>query len=236
MRQRPRTAGEMFAQPHWWPERDLLFFSPGIDLDVMVEGYRAGVFAMPIDPESFDDDAAVPNDSPIGWWSPLRRGVLPLTELKVSRSLRKSAKHYQVTIDTDFDAVVRACANPDRTGAWINSRMRELYLELHHRGIAHSFETRTLAGELVGGLYGISLGGLFAGESMFHLPQGRDASKVALIGLVDHLESTYDDTSQTLIDVQWLTDHLATLGAIEIDRDEYLARLPALLAAPNPWP
>jgi leucyl/phenylalanyl-tRNA--protein transferase len=134
---------------------------------------------------------------------------------------------YDITIDTAFEQVVDECANPDRDGAWITSAINSAYCELHRLGWAHSVETRDrLTGELVGGLYGIHIGGLFAGESMFH--HSRDASKVALAGLVEHLRSQ----GVILLDVQWLTPHLASLGAVEVPRAEYLSLLANALAIP----
>jgi leucyl/phenylalanyl-tRNA--protein transferase len=130
-----------------------------------------------------------------------------------------------VTVDQDFEAVVDACADPGRSGGWIRSEIREAYLELHRLGWAHSVETRE-SGRLVGGLYGVAVGGLFAGESMFY--QSRDASKVALLRLVGSMKAI----PGALIDVQWATDHLQTLGAIEISRQEYLARLVVALRTP----
>src|SRR4051794_12881034 len=144
---------------------------------------------------------------PLGWWSPDPRGVLRPAELRVTRSLRKSVAHFEVRVDTAFLPVVEACAAPDRDGRWITPPIIEAYVELHRAGWAHSIETWQ-AGELVGGLYGVAIGGLFAGESMFH--HVRDASKVALVGLRDLLMADRDP--RRLIDVQWQTPHLATLG------------------------
>jgi leucyl/phenylalanyl-tRNA--protein transferase len=163
----------------------------------------------------------------VGWWSPVRRGVLPLEALVVSRSLRRACRRYEVRIDTAFDDVLMACADPSRDGAWINDEIRTAYNRLHELGWAHSVECWDQADTLVGGLYGIHIGGLFAGESMFH--RATDASKVALVGLVEHLRSI----GVVLLDVQWLTEHLATLGAVEISRTEYLHRLDNALHTPT---
>lgn len=162
----------------------------------------------------------------MGWWSPLTRGVLERDALKVSRSLRRAAKRFQVTFDTDFDAVIRACAEPSRDGAWITPDIVAAYTELHALGWAHSVEVWRDA-ELVGGLYGLALGGLFAGESMFH--HVTDASKVALCALSDVVFA--DAEEPRLIDVQWPTAHLASLGVSAITREAYRTRLPALLGA-----
>lgn len=164
------------------------------------------------------------------WWSPLRRGVLEPQRLRVTRSLRQSCSRYVVTVDTAFGEVVSACADPRRPGGWINDAVQAAYRELHGLGWAHSVETRTRDGDLVGGLYGVAVGGLFAGESMFY--RQRDASKVALVALVDLLLDEF--AGQRLIDVQWCTPHLAALGAEEISRAAYLARLAALVELPLP--
>jgi leucyl/phenylalanyl-tRNA--protein transferase len=162
----------------------------------------------------------------LGWWSPDPRGILPLDGLRVSRSLRRSCARYEVRVDTAFDAVIDACADPRRPHGWIDPRIRSAYRALHELGWVHSVETWTPDGELVGGLYGVSIGGLFAGESMFH--HQTDASKVALV----HLVSLLRDQGASLLDVQWRTDHLATLGVIEVARDDYLERLADAIARP----
>ena len=156
----------------------------------------------------------------IGWWSPDPRGILPLDGLIVSRSLRASRRRFEIRIDTAFTEVVQRCGDPARPHGWINDEFITAYTRLHELGWAHSIETWR-DGELVGGLYGVRIGGLFAGESKFHTVT--DASKVAVVATVEWL----DATAAALFDVQWRTDHLATLGAIEIARDEYLRRLAA---------
>jgi leucyl/phenylalanyl-tRNA--protein transferase len=162
---------------------------------------------------------------PLLWWSPQRRGVLPLDRLRVSRSLQQSVRTAEVRVNTAFAEVVDACADPDRPGAWIDADMAAAYRRLHELGWAHSVETWR-DGELVGGLYGVAIGGLFAGESMFH--RRTDASKVALVGLTQVLGP------EALLDVQWRTEHLATLGVVEIPRAEYLLRLAEALQRPLP--
>ena len=132
-------------------------------------------------------------------------------------------------IDTAFAEVVAACADPSRAGRWITPRIAQAYTELHRLGWAHSVECWR-AGRLVGGLYGIGIGGLFAGESMFH--RETDASKAALVALVEVLEQ--DGAPGRLFDVQWRTDHLASLGVVEVARDDYLARLETALTLPRP--
>ena len=177
----------------------------------LLGAYAAGYFPMPV-----EDGTA------IGWFSPDPRGVLPLDGLRVTKSLRQSVRRYDVTFDTDFVEVMRACADPSRPHGWINEEFIEAYSALHALGHAHSVETRSRDdGALVGGLYGVSIGGLFAGESMFSW--SRDASKVALVALVDRLRAH----GAVLLDVQWLTPHLSSLGAIEIPRAEYLELLAA---------
>ena len=160
----------------------------------------------------------------------MRRGVLPLDRLRVSRSLWRSVKRYDVRVNTAFEQVLDNCADPRRDGAWISDDIRTAYLRLHGLGWAHSVEAFDATGELVGGLYGLAVGGLFAGESMFH--HATDASKVALVALVAALCDEHAE--QRLIDVQWQTPHLATLGVQEIDRGTYLERLTVLLDVPLP--
>lgn len=196
----------------------------GADLEpgTILAAYRHGLFPMPVD------------DAVLAWWSPEPRGVLPLDGLRVSRSLRKSCTRFEVRVDTAFTEVVAACADRAREGHWITSEIAGAYIRLHRMGWAHSVEAWSLEnGRLAGGLYGIATGGLFAGESMFHRPDiGRDASKVALIGLVELLNSA--PHPDRLLDVQWRTDHLASLGVVEIGREDYLQRLSRSLQVPEP--
>ena len=172
----------------------------------------------------------------MGWYSPLRRGILPLDSLRISQSLRKMVHRYEIRVDTAFDLVLEGCADRRRPNGWIDHDIRRVYRRLHQRGIVHSVEAWTHDGELAGGLYGVSLAGLFAGESMFHRSDiGRDASKVALVALVERLCAEGSDGR--LLDVQWVTPHLASLGAIEVSRRDYLARLAVALRQPTPiWP
>jgi len=160
--------------------------------------------------------------------------VLPLQGLRLTRSLRRSCRRYAVTVDRDFDAVIAGCADRRRPGGWIGPDIRRAYAELSRLGIAHSLEARDPAdGRLLGGLYGVVVGGLFAGESMFHVePDGRDASKVALVELVRLM--TADGVPGRLLDVQWCTPHLQSLGAVEISRADYLVRLQHALTLPPP--
>jgi leucyl/phenylalanyl-tRNA--protein transferase len=155
--------------------------------------------------------------------------VLPLDGLRVSRSLRRSLARYEVRFDTAFDAVVANCADPDRSGRWITPEIAAAYGVLHRLGWAHSVEAWSPGGRLVGGLYGVAIGGLFAGESMFH--HETDASKVALIGLVERLRAG----GATLLDVQWSTPHLTSLGVVEVPRSTYLERLVEAVHRPDAW-
>lgn len=182
----------------------------GADLEpsTIVGAYRRGLFPMPLG-----------IDGPIGWWSPNPRGVIDLDGLRVSRSLRRSVRRYEVRVDTAFTAVIDACRGVPRDGGWISDDMRNAYVELHRLGWAHCVETWTPDGELVGGLYGLAIGGLFAGESMFH--RAVDASKVALVTLVNVLR----EGGAVLLDVQWATEHLTSLGATTVARSEYINRL-----------
>lgn len=193
-----------FPDPSQAPD-DLVAMGADLEPGTLLAAYRHGLFPMPGDR---------PRD-PMLWFSPVRRGVLPLDGLRVSHSLRKSCRRFEVRLDTAFDEVVAACADPAREGGWIDVRIQEAYGALHRLGWAHSVETWR-EGALVGGLYGVAIGGLFAGESMFH--RETDASKVALVGLVERMRSG----GGTLLDVQWRTDHLASLGVVEIARRDYL--------------
>src|SRR5688500_20135538 len=167
----------------------------------------------------------------LAWWSPDPRGVLLVDGLRVTRSLRRSLRRFDITIDTAFGDIVAACAvRPAGEYEWITPEVREAYVELHRLGWAHSVEAWE-DGRLVGGLYGVALGGLFSGESMFH--RERDASKAALVILVDLLAARTDPANR-MIDVQWLTPHLAALGAVSISRGAYLRRLDLALGAAAP--
>ncbi len=189
----------------------------GGDLEpgTLLHAYRHGIFPMPAG-----------YVGPLAWWTPDPRGILPLDGLRVTRSLRRSQREFEVRVDTAFPAVIDACADRARTNGWIRPEVRDAYVRLHELGWVHSVETWSHDGELVGGLYGVAIGGFFAGESMFH--RRRDASKVALIGLVELLRAG----GATLLDVQWRTDHLASLGVIEIPRSEYLRRLDEAIHLP----
>lgn len=199
--------------PAEWPAEDCVAAGADLEPGTLLEAYRWGAFPMP-------------HDGMLLWWSPMQRGVLVPSELHVSRSLARSRRRFDVTVDESFEEVIDACADPSRPGAWIDSPIREAYVRMHRLGWAHSIETRDAEGRLVGGLYGLSIGRLFAGESMFH--RATDASKVALMGLV---EVVGDDA---LVDTQWRTEHLASLGVTEWSRDHYLEAIGPLVDAEPP--
>lgn len=197
------------------------FLATGADLEpgTLLAAYRSGLFPMPVG-----------RRGRIGWWSPNPRGVIPLDGLRVSRSLRAACRRYEVRVDTRFPEVVRRCADPRRPGGWITPDMRTAYERLFAMGWAHSVETWSLDGRLVGGLYGVAIGGLFAGESMFSA--ARDASKVALVALRDMLCA--GPTGTRLLDVQWVTAHLRSLGAVAVPRSTYLGLLSEALRTDLP--
>lgn len=199
----PEPTRWQFPELDELPEGDDLV-AVGADLEpgTLLTAYALGCFPMPLDRKT------------IGWFSPDPRGILHPSKLRVSRSLRQSAKRFQVTVDEAFDEVIAGCADPSRPMGWIDRRIVRAYRRLHHMGWVHSVEVWDDEG-LAGGLYGLSIGRLFAGESMFH--RRRDASKVALLHLVDLVGTA----PTTLIDVQWLTPHLASLGAEECSRARY---------------
>ncbi len=198
-------------------EDDVVAIGADLEPGTVLAAYRTGLFPMPMS-----------EVEAMSWWSPLRRGVLPLDGLRVTRSMRQSAKHFTITVDQAFDDVVRNCADEDRPGGWIDASIASCYATLHELGWAHSVEVWR-DDRLVGGLYGVAIGGLFAGESMFH--EERDASKVALMGLVELLD---DGQAGRLLDVQWSTPHLMSLGVVECWRADYLEKLHQALALPLP--
>jgi leucyl/phenylalanyl-tRNA--protein transferase len=195
--------------------RELIGVTTSIDADTMLAGYARGLFAMSYSSVLYQ------------WWSPDPRGVLPLDGLRVSRSLRKSCRHFSVTFDKDFPAVLEACAGAPRPGGWIDARLGRCYQELHDRGYAHSIEVWDTDGDLAGGLFAVCVGGFVSGESMFH--RRRDASKVALVALVERLRASQ---GPVLLDTQWRTEHLATLGVIDVRRREFQRRLREVIGAP----
>jgi leucyl/phenylalanyl-tRNA--protein transferase len=193
----------------------------GADLEpgTLLAAYRAGLFPTPVGP-----------DNVMAWWSPDPRAIIPLEGVHVSRSLRRSLNRFDVTFDSDFRAVVAGCADPAREHGWITDEVAEAYGRLHDLGWAHSVEVWSGDGSLAGGMYGVAIGGLFAGESMFH--RQSDASKVAMVRTAEHLV----ERGYRLFDVQWQTPHLASMGAIEVDRTRYLQLLNEALTGPRPQP
>jgi leucyl/phenylalanyl-tRNA--protein transferase len=200
-------------------EDDVVGLGADLEPGTLLAAYRRGLFPMPSGDRQL----------PMLWWSPNPRGILPLHGLQVSRSLRASRRRMEIRVDTAFEEVILACADPSRDAGWIDEDVIAGYTRLHELGWAHSVEAWQ-DGRLVGGLYGVAAGGLFAGESMFH--RVTDASKVALVGLVDLLRDEYAD--RRLLDVQWQTPHLASLGVVEVERSTYLRWLDAALGLPLP--
>jgi len=202
------------------PGDDLVGIGADLEPGTVLLAYRTGLFPM-----GLGDDG----NPPTGWWSPDPRGVLLPGDVKISRSLRRSLRHFDIRVDTAFPEVMAGCADPSRDGSWITPAITAAYTHLYELGWAHSVEAWR-GGELLGGLYGLALGGIFAGESMFH--RATDASKCALVGLADLVFE--DGDPDRVIDVQWATPHLASLGVSEISRDDYVARLGRSLSLPVP--
>lgn len=209
---RPQPLGPSrwaFPSPAEWPDDDVVAMGGDLAPSTLIAAYRGGIFPMSLD--------SMPGV--MVWWSPNPRGILPLDSLRVTKSMRQSAKRYDVRIDTCFVDVIRACSDPSRDSGWITGEFIDAYASLHRLGWAHSIEVFDRQGQLAGGLYGVRINGLFAGESMFY--RQRDASKVALMALVERMR----DAGLTLLDVQWQTKHLESLGAIEVPRKRYLSLL-----------
>jgi len=219
-RQDPGPAHFGFADLALTPDDDLVAAGGDLDPSTLLEAYAHGFFPMGL---------GGGGRGPLGWWSPDPRGVLDPAGVHVSRSLRRSLRRFEVRVDTAFDAVVEGCADPRRSGAWITGEIRAAYGELHRLGWAHSVEI-WCDDELAGGLYGVVIGGLFAAESKFH--RVTDASKAAVVALAELMTS--DGVPGRLVDVQWRTEHLATLGVREVDRNSYLAQLRLALPLPVP--
>jgi leucyl/phenylalanyl-tRNA---protein transferase len=209
----------VFPPPDYADPSGLLAVGGDLSNERLLEAYRVGIFPWYSD------------DQPILWWSPDPRLVLDLKDFKISRSLRKTLKKgvFQVTFDRAFEEVIQACAVVQRAaqnGTWITEEMREAYINLHGLGYAHSVES-WFGGKLAGGLYGVSLGKSFFGESMFHVKT--DASKVALATLVEKLKSW----DFHFIDSQMTTEHMVRLGAKELPRRIFLKRLQSALRHPT---
>jgi leucyl/phenylalanyl-tRNA--protein transferase len=213
----PQAVGESrwsFPPPERWPDSDLIAVGGDLEPATLINAYRRGIFPMEV----------TALEGRLGWWSPERRGIVPLDRLRVTKSMRQSARRFEIRVDTCFTEVMRACGDPSREDGWITTAFVDAYSALHRLGWAHSVEVFDRQGELAGGLYGVRLNGLFAGESMFHAQ--RDASKVALMALVELMRAS----GMELLDVQWCTDHLASLGSIEVPRHHYLELLAAAAA------
>lgn len=208
-----------YFPPVWQAQEDGLLMVGGcLSTDWLLAAYRRGIFPWPVT----DGKREV-----LAWFSPDPRAILELDALHVSRRLgrRMRSEQFQVTFDSEFDDVVRGCAAPRQSDGvtWITPQLAEAFGQLYRRGYAHSVEVWQ-SGNLVGGLYGLALGGFFAGESMFY--RVRDASKVALVHLVRHLRQR----GFTLLDVQQASPHLTRMGAKEIPRSQFLVRLQSALA------
>ena len=188
----------------------------GADLEpgTLLAAYRLGLFPMPV-------------EESLVWWSPEERAVIPVAGFRASRSLRRAARGYEIRVDTAFGEVVRSCADPRRPHGWIDEDFVAAYTRLHELGWAHSVEAWDDEG-LAGGLYGVGIGGLFAAESKFFLRSG--ASKAALLGLIVLLQTA---GGERLLDVQWATPHLLSLGAVGVPRAEYHRLLDAALELPD---
>ncbi len=197
------------------PGNDLIAIGADLAPGTLLAAYRTGLFPMPVDPTK--------RRSKLAWYSPDPRGIIPLDGLHVSRSLRRSMRRFRVEIDAEFSSIMRACGDPARSGRWITEEFVQAYSALFEMGWADSVAVYDGDDRLVGGLYGVRIDGLFAAESKFHVVT--DASKVALVHLVDWL----NETGAELLDVQWTTPHLASLGALDIPRTEYLERLDSAL-------
>ena len=185
-----------------------------IDPEVLLQGYRLGVFPMAME------------DGEIGWFSPDPRSILPLDTFHVPQTLARAARkgQFEIRIDTAFGEVMEGCA--ERPETWINREITQSYERLHKLGHAHSVESWE-NGKLAGGLYGVAVGGAFFGESMFH--RVRDASKIALLALVERLRERHF----VLLDTQWVTSHLKKFGAVEIPRADYLHALSTAVNLPR---
>jgi leucyl/phenylalanyl-tRNA--protein transferase len=198
----------IFPDPRYAPS-DVVAMGEDLRVDTLREAYRRGIFPWPHD------------GLPLPWFSPRQRAVIFFDELRVGRTLRKTAKRapYTFTIDRDFRSVIHACAQsarPEQDGTWIAPTIIAAYTRLHDAGEAHSVEAWDANGALAGGLYGVDAGGIFTGESMFHSQP--DASKLALLFVIEHLRAR----GATIIDCQVMTPHMEALGAREISRARFL--------------
>ena len=212
-----------FPPPSRWDPEGFVTVGGPLTPDRLVEAYRQGIFPWPVD------------ETPAGliWWSPNPRAVLLPGHLHVPRRLARTLRQgaFRLTTDEAFARVMDCCASVGdrKEGTWITPAIREAYLALHHRGIAHSIEAWQ-GDRLVGGLYGVCVGSMFAGESMFSLV--RDASKVVFVRLFERLVAN----GCTLFDVQMATDHLLQFGVVDVDRDAYRPMLAEAVQQPSCWP
>lgn len=197
------------AHPH-----DLWAIGADLEPGTLLAAYRAGIFPMRVEGD-------------LCWWSPELRAVIQLEGFSATRSLRRAARGYEIRVDSSFSQVIAGCADRRRPHGWIDPAFSAAYTHLHELGWAHSIEAWDGDG-LAGGLYGVAVGGLFAAESMFHVRT--DASKAALLALVRLLA---DAGGPRVLDVQWATPHLLSLGAVEIGRAEYHRRLDTALPLPD---
>jgi len=197
-----------FPNPSLADPDGLLAVGGNLEPETLLSAYQQGIFPW------FDED------TPILWWSPDPRAILEFDNLYISKRLARTIRtnKFQVTFNQDFDAVVKGCTYRPEEGTWITPEVANAYGEFHRRGHAHSVEVWQ-QGVLVGGLYGVAIGGLFAGESMFSTVS--DASKIALAALVSRLK----EKGYQLFDLQIINEHTSTMGATEIPRDDYLARV-----------
>ncbi len=203
-----------FPSPELWPhDDDIVTYEADLETDTLLYAYAHGMFPMFVKTRLFSSEET------LAWWSPVDRGVIPLDGLRITRSMRKSAQKFTCSINQAFTKVMTLCGSMRTDGNWINPEIIDAYSKLHDEGHAHSVEVWNEAGELVGGLYGVRINKFFAGESMFHIQT--DASKVALM----HLVALMTLDGMELLDTQWRTEHLETLGCIAIPREEYLQLL-----------
>jgi leucyl/phenylalanyl-tRNA--protein transferase len=207
----PPTTWHLEPPPDDHPH-DLWALGADLEAGTLLAAYRLGLFPMPIGVQ-------------LGWFSPPSRGIVALEPFRRSRSLARAARKFEIRFDTSFAAVIAGCARRGDPASWIDDEIESAYGRLHELGWAHSVEAWDDDG-LAGGLYGVEIGGLFAAESMY--AARTDASKAAFVGLVERLRSGRD-AERRLLDVQWLTPHLASLGAVEVTRAEYRKRLVAAL-------
>jgi leucyl/phenylalanyl-tRNA--protein transferase len=197
------------------PKDDLVILGADLKPETVIDSYTHGIFPMHID---------VSNKQQIGWWSPQQRGILPLNKINISKSLQKSMNKFQVSFDQAFDQVIDGCGDDKRPQGWINKEIKIAYKKLFELGYVHSVEVWNKKDELVGGLYGVEVKGLFAGESMFH--KETDASKTAMVYLVNKLKAA---GGERILDVQWQTPHLKSMGVIKIPRKKYISLLPEVM-------